>query len=209
MVTFQISVATDICNSGAAEYPETQSRLKKFTVEWSTQNTGERVSRVEWWCDRPHASLALPVGTCSINCCLHRACSLQTISIACIKEKPHAELYEIFIHSVHFSSPFPSFFLFLFPTLLPPSFFKALPPNKKTRKTSFSRVFRLDFLPAQKRSSISLVLSQPASLLYLPGARIWLGMGGGIKKKKKGGATSRMVGMILHGGRWETNINWL
>lgn len=89
-------------------------------------------------------------------------------------KKAHTELYEIFIQCVHFSSLFPlSFFLFLFPTLAPLSLLSCA--TKQTRKTSPCHVFQLDFLPAQKHSSISLVLSQLTSLLYLPGAKTWLG----------------------------------
>lgn len=45
---------------------------------------------------RPHASHALPVGTCSINCCLHRACRLHILSIACIKETTRWTLWNFY-----------------------------------------------------------------------------------------------------------------
>lgn len=59
-------------------------------------------------------------------------------------KKPLAELYEIFIQCVHFSSLF--FFLFLFPTLAPLSLFSSA--TKQTRKTSLCHVFSsTSFLP--------------------------------------------------------------
>lgn len=76
-------------------------------------------------------------------------------------KKAHAQLYEIFIHCVHFSS-------FSYSPPCPPFPFSFSSATKQTRKTSPSRVFRLDFLPGRKRSSISLAV---ASLLCLPGAK--------------------------------------
>lgn len=114
-----------------------------------------------------------------------------------------------FLFNVFTSLPFfLSFFLFLFPTLAPLSLFSSA--TKQTRKTSLCHVFRLDFLPAQKHSSISLVLSQLTSLLYLPGAKTWSGSGGDKKRKEeKGGTTSRsLVGEILRRARWETVLSF-
>lgn len=132
---------------------------------------------------RPHTSRSAPLGTCSVNCCLHRACRLRTLSIARIKETTCWTLWNFYSMCSLLFPFFLSFFLFLFPTLAPLSLFSSA--TKQTRKTSPCHVFRLDFLPAQKRSSISLVLSQLTSPLDLPGAKTWSGKGGGEWNKKR------------------------
>ena len=145
---------------------------------------------------RPHASRTAPLGTCSINCCLHRACRLRTPSIARIKETTCWTLWNfysmcslVFPFSLFLPIPIPH----LGPPLLSPAFFFSLfffsSATKQTRKTSLSlcHIFQLDFLPAQKHSSISLVLSQLTSLLSLPGAKTWLGREGGDKEKNGAG----------------------
>ena len=141
------------------------------------------MSRAEWWCDTllkqatvPTLLASAPVGTCSINCCLHRACRLHTLSIARIKETTRWTLWNFYSMCSLLFPFFLSFFLFLFPTLAPLSLFSSA--TKQTRKTSPCHVFQLDFLPAQKRSSISLVLSQRTSPLDLPEAKTWLRKGG-------------------------------
>lgn len=151
------------------------------------QKAGERVSRVEWWCDTllKQATVPMPL---TVRLWAHVALIAAptepadcTHYLLLASKKPRAELYEIFIQCVHFSSLFPLFLPFPIPHLGPPLlffFFFFSSATKQTRKTSFCHVFRLDFLPAQEHSSISLVLSQPTSLLYLPGAKIGLGRGG-------------------------------
>lgn len=116
-----------------------------------------------------------------------------------------------FLFNVFTSLPFfLSFFLFLFPTLAPLSLFSSA--TKQTRKTSLCHVFRLDFLPAQKHSRISLVLSQRTSLspLSARSKKPDRGSGGNKKRKeKKGGTTSRsLVGEHLRRNRWATVISF-
>lgn len=86
---------------------------------------------------RPHASRTSPLGTCSINCCLYRACRLHTHHLLLASKKPHTELYEIFIQCVHFSSlPTPPLFLPIpIPHLGPPLAFKL---RHQTDKKDFS-----------------------------------------------------------------------
>lgn len=128
---------------------------------------------------RPAASHGLPEGTCRINCCLHRACRLCTPSTTCIKESTRSTLWNFYsLCSLFF--PFPSLSSFSYSPPCPPFPFSFSSATKQTRKTSLSRVFQLDFLPARKHSSISLAV---ASLLCLPGAKR-LGM---KRKEEKGG----------------------
>ncbi|KAM9830591.1 uncharacterized protein ACBT44_005410 isoform 1-T1 [Syngnathus typhle] len=58
------------------------------------------------------------------------------------------------------------------PSTPPAGIVKVSSATKQTRKTSRCHVFRLNFLPAQERWSISLVLSQQTSPLYLPRAKL-------------------------------------
>lgn len=146
----------------------------------------------------PHASHSVPLGTCSLNCCLHRACRLHAHYLLLASKKPHSELYEIFIHCVHFSSLFPSFFLF--PTLAPSPLFKkfflAPPPNRRERLLPcFSA--RLPSCP----EALEYLVSSNISPLSARSKNL-IGKG---NKEKKGGTTSRsLVGESLHRARWET-----
>lgn len=70
-------------------------------------------------------------------------------------KKPHAELYEIFIQYVHFSSPFSAPSSYSPPW--PPSPVLAMPP--KDKKDFSLPCFQPHFLPAQERWCISLALS--------------------------------------------------
>lgn len=45
---------------------------------------------------RPHTSHSLPLGTCTINCCLYRACRLYAPSTARIKETTHWTLWNFY-----------------------------------------------------------------------------------------------------------------
>ena len=144
------------------------------------------MSGVEWWRNTVlnRAAVPAPLTVCPWARVALIAASTEPADCTHhprpASKKARAQLYEIFILCVHFSSLFPLFLPFPIPHLAPLLPFSFSSATKQTRKTSLSHVFRLDFLPARKRSSISLAV---ASLLCLPGAKR-LGM---KRKEEKGG----------------------
>lgn len=117
---------------------------------------------------------------CRINCCLHRACRLQTPSTACIKESTRSTLWNFYsLCSLFF--PFPSLSSFSFSPPCPPLPFSFSSATKQTRKTSLSRVFSAP-LPSCPEA-LQYLVSCSISLLCLPGAKR-LGM---KRKEEKGG----------------------
>lgn len=93
------------------------------------QKAGGRVSRVEWWCDTllKQATVPTPLTVCLWAHVAIIAASTEpadcTHYLLLASKKPHAELYEIFIQCVHFSSLFPLFLPFPIPHLGPPLHF--------------------------------------------------------------------------------------
>lgn len=90
------------------------------------QKAGGRVSRVEWWCDTLLKQATVPAPL-TVRLWAHVALiAASTEPADCThylllaSKKPHAELYEIFIQCVHFSSLFPLFLPFPIPHLGPP-----------------------------------------------------------------------------------------
>lgn len=87
------------------------------------QKAGERV---EWWCDTllKQATVPMPLSVCLWAHVALIAASTEpadcTHYLSLASKKPHAELYEIFIQCVHFSSLFPLFLPFPIPHLGPP-----------------------------------------------------------------------------------------
>lgn len=142
---------------------------------------------------RPHASHGRPAGACRINCCLHRACRLHTLS--CSHQSNYSLNFMKFLFNVLLLFPFTSLSSYS-PPCSPPSLLFFLKLHHQTDKKELSLpCFQLHFLPAQEHSSISLVLSQLTSLPHLPGAKTQSGREMG---RRKGGTTSRsLVGKIL------------
>lgn len=126
------------------------------------QKAGERVSRVEWWCDTllKQATVPMPL---TVRLWAHVALIAAptepadcTHYLLLASKKPRAELYEIFIQCVHFSSLFPLFLPFPIPHLGPPLlffFFLALPPNRQERLLSAMFFGSTSFLPRSTRVS--------------------------------------------------------
>lgn len=135
----------------------------------STADDFSEMSRSEWWhlLQNHPASPCIPVGLW-VHVALIAACRLHTPSSAFIKETTLCTLWNFYSMCSLLFSP-----LFLLPTFSSP-FFLLKCATKQTRKTSLCHVFRLDFLPAWKHSSISLVLPLLTPLLHLPGATTWL-----------------------------------
>lgn len=140
-----------------AEFQGTDSRWKRrVTIHWKKTKG--------WWkgrvmvrhtsktSQRPHASLSVPLGTCSINCCLHRACRLHTLSIARIKETTCWTLWNFYsLCSLLF--PFSSLSSFSYSPPWPPSPFLAPPPNRQERLLSAMFFGSTSFLPRSARVS--------------------------------------------------------
>lgn len=150
---------------------------------------------------RPSASHGLPMGTCRINCCLHRACRLHTTSTACIKESTRSTLWNFYsLCSLFFPFPFLSSFSYSPPC--PPFPFSFSSATKQTRKTSLSRVFsaRLPSCPEALQYLVSCSISPLSARSKTTGDE---------KKRRKGGVRSRRdVGKALHGARWGTVISF-
>lgn len=135
------------------------------------------VSRVEW-CDTllkqatiPTSS-TVPVGTCSINCCLHRACRLHTLSTACIKETTRWTLWNFYsMFSLLF--PFPSLSSFSYSPPSPLLLFFLSSATKQIRKTSLpcfapqlpSCPEALEYLVSSHREHLSSICQEQRNLI--------------------------------------------
>lgn len=113
---------------------------------------------------RHRASPGEPLGACCFNCCLQ-----TPDTVFCFHQRNHTLYFMKFLFNV-----FPSLLPLLFLPILTPHLQLPLLPFKMRHQTDkkdfFLPCFQLNFLPAWKHSSISLVLPLLTSLLYVPGA---------------------------------------
>lgn len=173
------------------------------------------MSRVEWWRDTllkqatvPAPLTVWPVGTCSINCCLHRACRLHALSIARIKETTHWTLWN-FYSMCSLLFPFSSLSSYSYSPPWPPSPFLAPPPNRQERLLSAMFSARLPSCPEAVEYLVSSLTANISPLSARSKNLIGEGVGGIKRRKEKGGTTSRsLVGEILRRARWETVVSF-
>lgn len=144
---------------------------------------------------RPHASHSLPVGTCGVNCCLHRACRLHT---QCLHQRNQTLNFMKFLFNVFTFLPFfLSFFLFVFPTLVPPTLC-----HQTDKKDFFLPCFsaRLPSCPEALKYLVSSIATNVSPLSAR--SKNMIGEGHKKEKNKGGGVRSRsLVAKILCGAR--------
>lgn len=150
--------ATEEHKPTSSQMPDVR-QVKEEVYDTFKQKAGGRVSRAEWWCDtllkqatvptllavRPWAHVALIAASTEPADCAHY--------LLLASKKPHAELYEIFIQCVHFSSPFSSLSSFSYSPPWPPSPFLAPPPNRQERLLPAMFFGSTSFLPRSARVS--------------------------------------------------------